>query len=160
LFVASQAVKGEFSLFFLQLEFKDVAAWEKKARGLVLDLLHYSPVLCDLRAETLERTDRGDYVEERVAFNSTPDVRVPAFVLIPKRASLFAPGIVGLHDHGGFYLWGKEKLVEQPDEHPVLAAFGDPTQKKHNERANPTRLRNHRDRHVLLGRAVMLRGRR
>jgi len=48
---------------------------------------------------------------------------VPALVLIPKRASLPAPGVVALHDHGGFYLWGKEKLVEQPQEHPALTAF-------------------------------------
>jgi dienelactone hydrolase len=122
-FVQSQAVKGEFPLSFMQPRSKDLGAWKKEARALVLDLLHYSPPPCDPRPETLERTDRGDYVEERVAFNTTPDVRVPAFVLVPKRASLPAPGIVALHDHGGFYLWGKEKLVEQGDEHPVLADF-------------------------------------
>jgi dienelactone hydrolase len=33
------------------------------------------------------------------------------------------PGIVALHDHGGFYFWGKEKLLEQPGEHPELTAF-------------------------------------
>ncbi len=122
-FVASQAVKGEFPLSFLQPGFKDLGAWKKKARRLVLDLLHYSPPPCDPRAETLARTDRGDYVEERVAFNTTPDIRVPAFVLLPKGVSRPAPGIVALHDHGGFYLWGKEKLVEQPDEHPALTDF-------------------------------------
>jgi dienelactone hydrolase len=122
-FVESQAVRGEFPLSFLRPEFKDVGAWKTKARGRVLDLLHYSPVPCDPRPETLGRIDRGDYVEERVAFNTTPDVRVPAFVLVPKRAPLPAPGVVTLHDHGGFYMWGKEKLVEQEEEHPVLADF-------------------------------------
>ena len=34
-----------------------------------------------------------------------------------------APPIVALHDHGGFYLWGKEKIVEMPNEHPVLSDF-------------------------------------
>jgi dienelactone hydrolase len=33
------------------------------------------------------------------------------------------PAIVALHDHGGFYLWGKEKLVETPGEHAVLSEF-------------------------------------
>jgi len=28
-----------------------------------------------------------------------------------------------LHDHGGFYFWGKEKIVESTDEHPVLTDF-------------------------------------
>jgi len=121
--VQSQAVKGEFPLSFLQPRFTDVAAWKREARGRLLDLLHYAPAPSDPRAETVERVDRGDYFQERVFFNTTPDIRVPAFVLIPKRARFPAPGIVALHDHGGFYFWGKEKLVEDKDEHPVLTDF-------------------------------------
>lgn len=122
-FVQSQTTKGEFPLSFLQKEFSDVRAWKQTARGRLLDLLHYAPPRCDPRAETVERVDRGEYVQEKVYFNTTPDIRVPAFVLIPKRVRLPAPGIVALHDHGGFYLWGREKLVEAENEHPVLADF-------------------------------------
>src|SRR6185503_5329386 len=122
-FVQSQAVKGEFPLSFLQPRFTDVPAWKREARGRLLDLLHYAPAPCEPRAETLERVDRGDYFQERVEFNTTPDIRVPAFVLIPKRAQFPAPAIVALHDHGGFYFWGKEKLVEIEDEHAVLTDF-------------------------------------
>jgi dienelactone hydrolase len=71
----------------------------------------------------VERVDAGDYVREKVYFNTTPDIRVPAFVLVPKQAKFPAPGIVALHDHGGFYFWGKEKIVETENEHPVLADF-------------------------------------
>ena len=35
------------------------------------------------------------------------------------------PAIVALHDHGGFYLWGKEKLVETEDEPQVLKKWRD-----------------------------------
>ncbi len=48
---------------------------------------------------------------------------MPAFVLVPKGLTAAAPGIVALHDHGGYYLWGREKLVELPGEHPSLTAF-------------------------------------
>ena len=89
----------------------------------MLELLHYAPPPCDPRAEVVERVDRGDYVEERVLFNTTPDIRVPAFVLVPKKAKGPAPALVALHDHGGFYVWGKEKLVELPGEHPALTDF-------------------------------------
>lgn len=122
-FVKSQAVAGEVPLSFLQKEFGDVASWKRVARGKLLDLLHYAPPPCEVRAETVERVDRGDYVQEKVTFNTTPDIRVPAFVLIPKKAELPAPAIVALHDHGGFYLWGKEKLLALDDEHPVLTDF-------------------------------------
>jgi dienelactone hydrolase len=122
-FVESQAVKGEFPLSFLRKEFTDVPAWKRAARGKLRELLHYAPPPCDPRAETVERVDRGEYVQERIYFNTTPDVRVPAFVLVPKKARRPAPGIVALHDHGGFYFWGKEKLVDLDDEHPVLTDF-------------------------------------
>jgi dienelactone hydrolase len=122
-FVNSQVPSGELPLSFLRNEFTDLRAWKQKARGRLLDLLHYAPPRCDPRAETIERVDRGDYVEERIRFDTTPDIRVPAFFLAPKKARLPVPGIVALHDHGGFYIWGKEKLVEQPGEHAVLAEF-------------------------------------
>ena len=122
-FVRSQAVKGEFPLSFLRKEFSDVRAWKQKARGRLLDLLHYAPPRVDPKGETTERVDRGDYFQEKVLFNTTPDIRVPALLLIPKRVPLPAPAIVALHDHGGFYLWGREKLVEADGEHPVLTDF-------------------------------------
>lgn len=122
-FIQSQAVTGEFPLSFLNERFSTVDGWKPTARGKVLELLHYAPPPCAPAAETVERVDCGDYVREKVWFNTTPDVRVPAYVLVPKNLSGLAPAIVALHDHGGFYLWGKEKLVAIPGEHPVFTSF-------------------------------------
>ena len=122
-FIQAQATGKEPRLSFLRHEFRSLPAWKRRARGRLLDLLHYAPAKCDPRPERLERIERGDYIEERITFNTTPDVRVPATVLIPRNVPLPAPAIVALHDHGGFYLWGREKLVETPGEHPVLTAF-------------------------------------
>ena len=122
-FIQSQAVKGEFPLSFLNPRFRSLRSWKKTARGKLLELLHYAPAACAPAAETVERVDCGEYVREKVWFNTTPEVRVPAFVLVPKNAPKRAPAIVALHDHGGFYLWGKEKIIEMPNEHPVLTDF-------------------------------------
>src|SRR6266550_421715 len=122
-FIESQAVKGEFPLSFLNPRFRSLRSWKKAARGKLLELLHYAPAPCNPAPETVEHVDCGDYVREKVRFNTTPDVRVPAFVLVPKNAPKRAPAIVALHDHGGFYLWGKEKIIEMPNEHPVLTDF-------------------------------------
>ncbi len=128
-FIQSQASRHEASLSFLRDEFRDLHEWKRKGRARLLDLLHYVPQKCDPRAELIEKVDRGDYVEERILFNTTPDIRVPAFVLVPKPFGLHgktafpAPAVVALHDHGGFYLWGKEKLVEADGENPVLTDF-------------------------------------
>ncbi len=122
-FIQSRTIKGEFPLSFLNPRFRSLRGWKKTARGKLLELLHYSPAKVDPRSETVERVDCGDYVREKVWFNTTPDVLVPAFVLVPKNAPKPLPAIVALHDHGGFYLWGKEKIVEMPGEHAVLSDF-------------------------------------
>jgi dienelactone hydrolase len=122
-FVQNQAVNGEFPLSFLRNEVTSPSSWRKRARARFMELLHYAPHKCNPNPEIVEKLDRGTYIREKVYFNTTPDIRVPAFVLVPKGLKKPAPGIVALHDHGGFYLWGKEKLVETDDEHPVLTQF-------------------------------------
>ena len=118
-FIRSQ-VPNPFPLSFLNNKFDDLTGWKKEARGKLLELLHYAPPKCDPRPEVLSKQDRGDYVQEAILFNTTPDVRV---VLVPKQAKRPAPAVVALHDHGGFYFWGKEKLTENTNEHASLTAF-------------------------------------
>ena len=122
-FVQAQAAKHDYPLSFLNERFTEAAAWKPEARRKFFELLLYAPERVDPQPATLERVDAGDFWRERVTFRTTPEIRVPAFVLIPKQAKLPAPGIVALHDHGGFYLWGKEKLIALPGEHATLTEF-------------------------------------
>ena len=122
-FVQQQADRSPLELSFLRSEFRDLKRWQQRARTRVFDHLFYTPPAVSPRPEVIRREDRGDHFQERVTFQTTPDLRVPACVLIPKTAKLPAPGIVVLHCHGGFYLWGKEKVVEVEGEHPTLIDF-------------------------------------
>ncbi|MGQ9648892.1 MAG: dienelactone hydrolase family protein [Phycisphaerae bacterium] len=108
---------------FLREEFTDPKAWTEQARAVLLANLHYNPPKSDPSPELTGKVDCGTYVREHIRLYTTPDIRVSAFVLVPKNVNHVAPGIVALHDHGGFYLWGKEKLVQVDPEHPELAAF-------------------------------------
>ena len=121
-FIASQPPAVP-ELSWLRPEFRDLRAWKRRARARLLSLLHYAPPKCPPDPEVILTLDRGDHILEYVRFNTTPSIRVPAFVLVPKHARLPAPGVVNLHDHGAFFMWGKEKLVELPDENPALTAF-------------------------------------
>jgi dienelactone hydrolase len=122
-FVQTQADRSPVELSFLRSDFRDLEAWQKPARAAVLNHLFYEPPPVAPAADVIRRDDRSDYVQEYLTFQTTPDVRVPAYVLIPKKAKLPAPGIVALHCHGGFYVWGKEKLVETDHEHPALTEY-------------------------------------
>ena len=99
-FIQRQARRSDFPLSFLRDEFKDLHAWKQRARNKLLELLHYAPPRCEPRPEVVEKTDQGDHVREKVYFNTTPDIRVPAYVLIPKKGKRPLPALVALHDHG------------------------------------------------------------
>jgi dienelactone hydrolase len=122
-FVQAQADHSKLELSFLQPAFKSVRGWQPRARTRVLDQLFYAPPRVPPRPYLVRRTDKGDYVEEYFTFQTTPDLRVPAYLLIPKKGRRPAPGIVALHSHDGIYLWGKEKIVELEHEHPWLTNY-------------------------------------
>jgi dienelactone hydrolase len=123
-FVQRQADQSPLSFSFLRPEFKSLKQWQGRARAKLFELLSYAPPPVAPQPQSISRADRGDYIEEYLTFQTTPDLRVPAYLLIPKNAKLPAPGIVALHSHDGLYLWGKEKVIESAaDEHPYLTAF-------------------------------------
>jgi len=122
-FIKGQQQKTRQSLAFLNSRPKDLEAWKARGRAKIFELMSYRPEAVNPRPRILERIDRGDYVLERLTFWTTPDVEVPGYFFIPKRAKFPVPAVVALHDHGGFYYWGKEKLVETDGEHPMLAAY-------------------------------------
>ena len=124
--VEKLATKAYSPLAYTQANFTGLDYWKRIARAKLLDLLHYSPPKWPTKGSTLERVDKGDYVLEKVQFNTSPHFRVPAWVLVPKDAPRReTPAIIALHDHSGFYLWGKEKLVEDDNENSVLREFKD-----------------------------------
>ena len=103
--------------------FTDRAAWKRQARGKLLELLHYAPP----RATPGPRSSSGSTAATTSARRSSstppPTCGCPPTCWCPRRRDRPLPAVVALHDHGGFYLWGKEKLVETDDEHPVLTDF-------------------------------------
>jgi dienelactone hydrolase len=97
--------------------------FQTQARQRVFDLLQYRPEPVDPKPEVLERADCGDHIRERVRFSTTPNSRVPAYVLIPKNLKQPAPAIVDLHSHGGMFLLGKEKVVDLGGQNHPLAVI-------------------------------------
>ncbi len=121
--IESIAAQNSPTFSFLNPQFTDVNTWRAQARARLLELLRYHPPSVPLDAQVTEVTDCGDYICEKVYFSSAPANRVPALLLRPKAQTAPAPAIVALHDHGGFYRFGKEKLVEQSNEPADLADF-------------------------------------
>jgi dienelactone hydrolase len=65
----------------------------------------------------------GSYIREKVTFATSPHLRVPAYVLIPKGLKGRAPAIVDLHSHGGMFLFGKEKVIDLGQNHEAMVEY-------------------------------------
>jgi len=112
-----------FPLSFADNDFPDFEAWKQEARAKALELIMYNPPEVEFAPEVLSEEDRGDYIQQKMTFAATPWYRIPAYLLIPKGDGPF-PGIVNIHDHGAFFLYGKEKLVAtEADSNPGLKWF-------------------------------------
>jgi dienelactone hydrolase len=101
-----------------------LAEWKQRGRAKVTELLSYQPPAVDLNLSVRRSRQCNGYTEQRVFFNTAPDVRIPGVLLVPDDKRHFpAPGVVALHDHGAMYRWGHEKICENEAEHPVLKQF-------------------------------------
>lgn len=68
--------------------------------------------------------ERDGVAGEAVSWSVGYGPRTRAWVLKPAGASGPLPGIVALHDHGGFKYYGKEKIADGPaDPEPAITAF-------------------------------------
>lgn len=122
-FIKSIAERNTPALSFINPEFTDVAEWRKIAHAKATELLRYAPPAVPFDPQVIETVDKGDYIREKITFASAPGMRVPAYVLVPKGLTGRAPAVVALHDHGGYYLHGKEKLVEVEKEPEHLVEY-------------------------------------
>ncbi len=112
-----------YTMSFLGDRFKTHAEFRQAGREKVFETLLYRPERVDPNPELLDRTDMGDYIREKILFSTSPQFRVPAYVLVPKGLKKPAPAIIDLHSHGGMFLLGKEKIVDLGLDHPVVKRY-------------------------------------
>ena len=113
-----------FALSFTRPQFRTLDHWHRLARARLLDLLQYNPPRWPVHERVLSSEDRGDHVLEQVEFSTSPYIRVPATLLIPAEApERQTPAVIAMHDHGGFYMWGREKLLAPEGENGLLHEF-------------------------------------
>lgn len=113
---------GTQKLSYLSGKWADFEQWKVIAKAKVFQLLSYFPEEASLEAQTLEIKNREGYRQEEIEFNTAKNVRIKGTLLVPDGEGKY-PAIVALHDHSGFYYYGREKIVEQEDEPEILKKF-------------------------------------
>ncbi|MBM3235324.1 hypothetical protein FJZ31_03385 [Candidatus Poribacteria bacterium] len=85
-------------------------SWEQEARAKVIDLLsidHLTPM--PLNMQILSEEDAGSYTVQKIAYQTLPEVCVPAYLLTPKSSSGPMPAVLCPHGHG----YGKEQVMNE-----------------------------------------------
>ncbi len=99
-----------------------VEQWRQRGRAELQRELSYLPHSAPLDLKVHATVKREGYEIRTISFAGSRHYRVPAYLLVPTGKGPY-PGVVALHDHGGWFFHGKEKLVQMDGEHAALAGF-------------------------------------
>jgi dienelactone hydrolase len=115
----------EPSLSFLSKDWENVDTWRNEARKRVFGLLGFSPKTVPLNPAVESTSVRDGIVTEEVSYDLPYGPRTKGFFIYPQnREKKKLPGFLALHDHGGFYYYGKEKIVSTNVESQALSEHG------------------------------------
>jgi dienelactone hydrolase len=114
-FYKKLADRQVYTLSWLSGDKGDFSIWRTEARMKVMECLLTPPPVVPFEPVVISEQDRGSYIARKIVFNITGDSRVLAFILVPKSPGPH-PAVLLLHDHGGKFDIGKEKVIEPWDE--------------------------------------------
>jgi len=90
----------------------DFDQWRQEAQRQVYDCMELAPPAASqgYQTEVIATQQRQGYEARLLRFNLSAFTRAEAYYLVPDGKGPF-PTIILLHDHGGYYMIGKEKMV-------------------------------------------------
>ncbi len=85
-------------------EWKD---WKEKLRRKIVELLGGFPEKVEINTKILEKKDFGEYIREKIVFDSCENIKVVGYLLVPKNLDFPRPGVIAVPGHG----LGKDDIV-------------------------------------------------
>ena len=100
---------------------QDFATWRAALVHQVETLLGSLPPVTTTPPTVIGTTDCGSYLQHKLLYETSPNVMVPAWLLVPTSATPEepAPGVLAFHGHGD----GKDQLVSRSNEPNIYRSF-------------------------------------
>jgi len=111
------------SLSFLAGSWPDIETWRATARAKISQLLAFDPPGIPLNPSIHSRLEEEGLVVEEISYDMPYGPRTRGFFLYPTKRDAKLPAVVALHDHGGFFYFGKEKVTALRGEPKILREF-------------------------------------
>ena len=111
------------SLSYLARHWPEPEQWRIQGRAKMQELLRYDIEAVDLLPEIVAICPGDGFTRHTVRYQVSPGRQTEAYLLIPEGLGGPAPAVMALHDHGGFYYYGKEKLSASDEAPGVLRRF-------------------------------------
>ncbi|NOY07514.1 MAG: prolyl oligopeptidase family serine peptidase [Spirochaetes bacterium] len=88
-----------------------IKEWKEKARSKFKELIGYLPLKENIQAKVLGKRHYEGLIIEEIAWQMPFGPETRAYFLKPEKSAGALPGVLALHDHGGFKYFGKEKIT-------------------------------------------------
>ena len=106
-------------------DIKDFNEWRDSARQVLkVAMLAPPPAPEEYNPELIAEEKRDGYTAKKIRLNISKYTRADVFMLVPDSPGPH-PGIVLLHDHGGHFFIGKEKMIKPFDVDSVVVEDAD-----------------------------------
>ncbi len=111
------------SLSYFAQDWPDREQWRIKGRAQMQALLSYQRPAAPLQPQVLATVQKDGYRRLHVRYAVSPNRMTEAYLLLPDNLKKPAPAVIAIHDHGGFYYFGKEKITQVEDPPGILTRF-------------------------------------
>lgn len=86
-------------------------------------MLAFAPPNVPLNALLESKEEEDGLVREEISYDMPYGPRTHAFFIYPQEHHGKLPAVIGLHDHGSFFYFGKEKIVTRHNEPQIVTEF-------------------------------------
>jgi dienelactone hydrolase len=113
----------EPSCSFLARDWEDADEWRRDTREMIRELLGFKIENVPLNSSVDSMEVREGIVTEEISYDLPYGPRTEGVFLYPEKRAKKLPAFLALHDHGGFFYFGKEKIIETKIPSKALADF-------------------------------------
>lgn len=121
--ISAFSAELKYPYSYLNDKWSDIGSWQAEVRAILRGMMAYSPAALPLDVKSEGTYEIDGVVNEHISYAQPFGPRTEGIFLKPAGISGKLPGIIALHDHGGFKYFGKEKITAVKVEHPILKGF-------------------------------------